>query len=152
MASHAGMAISSPAFADGGFVPPRYTCDGENVMPPLVFSGVPAAAAALVLVVDDPDAASGSWIHFLRFNIDPRSPGIPEGGDVGSGLGVGSSSALDWSGPCPSSGEHRYYFKLYALSSKLDLPDGSTAEAVLGAMDGKILAKAGFLGRYARGA
>ena len=151
MASHTGMTLSSVAFPDGGAMPARYTCDGEGVSPDLRISGVPAEAASLVLIVDDPDSPMGTWIHWVRFNIDPATSAIPAGGDfANSGLGKNTASSLGWQAPCPHEGEHRYYFKLYALSSKLDLPDGVTAEELEGAMDGRILAKTSLMGRYRR--
>ena len=150
MAARTGMEISSAAFPDGGAIPVRHTCDAEGLLPALHISGVPAEAKSLTLIVDDPDSPNGTWAHWLRFNVDPSIKEIAEGGDVEGGMGKNTASSLGWQAPCPQTGEHRYYFKLYALSSKLDLPDGVTAEDVERAMDGRILAKASFMGRHRR--
>lgn len=153
IASHPGFSVSSPAFGDGGFIPPRATCDGEELLPALRLSGVPVGTQSIAIIVDDPDAPSGKWVHWVRFNVDPATAEIPEGGDAGTGLGKGTTGSLGWEGPCPPAGEeHRYYFRAYALSAKLDLPDGVAAEEVEAAMDGLVLAKAALVGRYRRAA
>ena len=144
--------VTSPAFREGEAIPARYTCDGEDLFPPLSLAGVPLSAESLVLIVDDPDSPNGTWTHFVRFNLPPPLNDFREGQDPGGGMGLTTASGLEWHGPCPHQGEHRYYFKVYALSAKLDLPDGVSAEEVEAAMDGKVLAKASLMGRYRRAA
>lgn len=135
-------------FADGGKIPRDYTCQGINVNPELNFSGIPNNTKSLVLIVDDPDAPSGTFTHWLLFNIPPQnqiekdsSPGIQGKNDFGKN---------SWGGPCPPSGEHRYFFRVYALSSTLDLKEGATRKQIEEAMKGKILAEAKLMGLYAK--
>ncbi|OLN26591.1 Phospholipid-binding protein [Desulfovibrio sp. DV] len=150
------MSLASPAFANNGLIPSRHTCDGADLSPPLVFSGVPAPAASLVLVCDDPDAVSGVWDHFLIFNLSPATPGLPEGLPAmdaypdGSVSGKNSWGRTGYSGPCPSSGPHRYVFTLYALDARLPLLPGAGKGDILRAAKGHILASATLIGRYGR--
>lgn len=152
------MTLASPAFAHDGLIPVRYTCDGSDLSPPLTFAGVPAGAASLVLVCDDPDAVSGAWDHFLIFNLSPATPGLPEGLPPpvaaypdGSLPGKNSWGRPGYGGPCPPSGIHRYVFTLYALDALLPLPPGAGKKDVLRAAKGHILAAATLIGRYGRG-
>ena len=150
------LSLVSPAFAHNDLIPSRHTCDGAGLSPPLVFSGVPAQAASLVLVCDDPDAVSGVWDHFLIFNLSPATPGLPEGLPAmdtypdGSVSGKNSWGSTGYGGPCPPSGTHRYVFTLYALDAMLPLPPGAGKGNILRAAKGHILASATLIGRYGR--
>jgi Raf kinase inhibitor-like YbhB/YbcL family protein len=145
------MKISTHAFSERRPIPERFTADGDNINPPLVIGGVPRAARSLVLIVDDPDAPMGVWNHWLVWNIKTGTVAIEED-SVPSGAVVGRNDAgtVKYVGPSPPSGTHRYYFRLYALDTKLELPAGSTRAALDDAMRGHILARAELLGRYAR--
>ena len=148
--------LSSPAFVHEGNIPSRHTCDGPDLSPPLVFSGVPAGAGSLALVCDDPDAPGGVWDHFVLYNLSPATPGLPEGLHEapaypdGSLSGRNSWGRCGYGGPCPPSGVHRYFFTLYALAGMLDLPSGASKAEVLRAAKGHILAAATLMGRYGR--
>ena len=150
------MVLTSPAFVEGATIPRQYTCDGANVSPPLAWRAAPAAAQSLALVVDDPDAPSGVWVHWVLFNLSPSASGLPEGLPqdkvvAGGALqGINSGRATGYSGPCPPSGTHRYYFKLYALDTTLSLAANAAAKDVQAAMQGHVMAEAQLMGRYAR--
>lgn len=145
------MTINSPAFADNQIIPDKYTCDGYDYNPPLVFNDVPAKAKSLVLIVDDPDAPNGDWVHWLVFNIPPTVTSIAEGSVPEKAIqGVSSSSRVGYEGPCPPSGTHRYFFKLYALDSLLELDETAVKLEVEKAMEGHILAQAQLVGLYKR--
>lgn len=150
------MKISSTAFAHEDMIPVRYTCDGHNVSPPLQWSKAPADTDSFALICDDPDALSGTWVHWVIFNIPPDVNGLPENmpqqKDV-SGLGRNGKNDdgnFGYDGPAPPSGIHRYYFKLYALDAMLNLKPGITKEALLKAMKGHVLAEAQIMGKYGR--
>lgn len=146
------MKIISPAFGHNQEVPSIYTCDGENVNPPVTFSDIPKEAKSLVLIVDDPDAVSKKpWIHWVVFNIDPTTLEIAEN-SVPSGAieGITDFGKPGWGGPCPPSGAHRYFFKLYALDTTLHLLDGAKKEEVEEAMNNHILSSAELIGVYKR--
>jgi len=151
-----GMKISSPAFEHNGAIPSKYTCDGEDVSPPLVFEGIPENAASLALIADDPDAPMGTWVHWVIYNIPPTSGGLTENFpsdsklDDGSLQGMTDFRRVGYGGPCPPSGAHRYFFKLYALDKKLDLPAGATKQQVETAMKGHIIAQDQLIGIYKR--
>ena len=142
------MKITSAAFEHDAAIPPMYTCDGAGAIPPLSFEAVPDAAVSLALVVDDPDAPMGTWDHWVVWNIPPSTAGVKQG-EVPTGV-VGSNSwkRNDWGGPCPPSGEHRYFFKLFALDAMLDLPPNATKEQLERAMRGHVLAQSEMIGRY----
>ncbi|HLD28941.1 MAG TPA: YbhB/YbcL family Raf kinase inhibitor-like protein [bacterium] len=143
--------LFSPAFANEGSIPVRYTGDGEDVSPPLEISGIPAGTASLVLIVDDPDAPGGSWEHLILFNIPPGTEKIGEGEiPEGAVRGKNSFGILEYGGPAPPSGTHRYFFKLYALYKKLSLQEGSFKGEIEKAMAGHILAQASLMGKYKR--
>lgn len=142
--------ITSPAFGHMEPIPARYTCDGDDVSPPLQLANIPAGAVSLAIFCEDPDAPNGVWDHWVRFNISPDHYDIPEGSYPGDGSGKTTGTSLGWQGPCPPAGEHRYIFRAYALSARLNLPDGVTKAEVERAMDGKILAKASLIGTYRR--
>ncbi len=143
--------ISSPAFEDNGSIPAKYSCDGANVNPPLVIENVPAGAKALALIVDDPDAPVGMWVHWVIWNIEPKTGEIGEGSvPAGASQGRNDWRRNDYGGPCPPSGTHRYFFKLYALDAALNLPATTTKTALEKAMDGHILGQAQIIGLYKR--
>jgi Raf kinase inhibitor-like YbhB/YbcL family protein len=154
--------ITSPAFDEGGTIPVKYSCDGENISPPLEWSGVPKEAQSLALIVDDPDAPIGTYVHWVVYNMEAGLTNLPEGvaiyapveyQDTGA-IGVegkNGSGNEGYRGPCPPGGNpHRYYFKLYALDTPLDLPAGATKKQLESAMQGKILAQGQLMGKYSR--
>jgi len=145
------MKIESSAFRQNEAIPSKYTCDGENVNPPLKFSRVPEDAKSLVLIVDDPDAPSGTWVHWTVWNIAPRTEGIGEN-DVPQGAveGLTDFGKPGYGGPCPPSGTHRYFFKVFALDITLDLDSSAKIEELEKAMEGHILAKDELIGLYQR--
>ena len=145
------MQIQSKAFENGERIPPSYTCDGENVNPPLSFSDIPKGVRSLVLVVEDPDAPAGLWVHWLVWNIPPHIEGVREGGiPTGAREGATSFGATRYGGPCPSEGEHRYFFKLYALDLELELSEKAGVVEIEEAMVGHVLDKAEIVGLYSR--
>jgi Raf kinase inhibitor-like YbhB/YbcL family protein len=145
------MKISSPAFEENSKIPEKYTCDGENVNPPLKIEGIPKEAKSLVLIVDDPDAPMGTFLHWLVWNIPPETNLIEENSlPEGAVQGKNDFGKENYGGPCPPFGTHRYFFKLYALDKKLDLPIGSKLKEVEEAMKGHILDQAQLIGLYQR--
>ena len=145
------MKISTTAFSERRPIPERFTADGSNVNPPLAISGVPREAKTLVLIVDDPDAPMGTWNHWLVWNIKPDTTSIPEDSvPRGAVVGCNDAGTAAYVGPSPPSGTHRYFFRLYALDTKFDLPAGSDRGALDEAMRNHIIAKSELLGRYGR--
>jgi len=145
------MHITSSAFAHKEPIPSKYTCDGEDVSPPLVFADVPNDAKSLVLINDDPDAPRGTWVHWTMWNIDPTVREVPENTVPPASVeGTTSFGKPGYGGPCPPSGTHRYFFKLYALDTLLDLAPETDAATLEKAMDGHILAQAELIGLYQR--
>lgn len=143
------MQLTSSAFTEGQMIPARYTCDGEDVSPPLEVDGIPDGTETLVLVMDDPDAPRGTWDHWVAYDI-PVDTALPENvGPVGVS-GVNSFGRTGYGGPCPPSGTHRYIFRVYALSARLGLAEGATKAAVLDAASGTVLADAQLIGLYGR--
>jgi Raf kinase inhibitor-like YbhB/YbcL family protein len=149
--------ITSTAFNEGGSIPKKYTCDGEDISPPLAWSGVPAAAKSLALIADDPDAPAGVWVHWVIFNMPATLAGLPEGVSKTPNVpGIGLQGSNDfrktiYNGPCPPRGKpHRYFFKLYALDSTLNLKAGASKADVEKAMKGHILASGQAIGTYGR--
>ncbi|MCX6794742.1 MAG: YbhB/YbcL family Raf kinase inhibitor-like protein [Candidatus Falkowbacteria bacterium] len=139
----------SSNFPDGGQIPDKYGCRGEDINPPLKFSGVPEGARGLALIIDDPGAPSGDWVHWLVFNIDPKAAGISENSvPAGVTIGLNSSGQAAYSGPCPPSGTHHYHFKLYALDIVLSLSNPAEKFNLLTAMKGHIIAQAELVGTY----
>jgi len=149
--------IESAAFAEGGMIPKKYTCDGPNVSPPLSWSGVPKGAKSLALICDDPDAPSKTWVHWVIFNIPADTAGFPEHmpGDStlpnGARNGISDFGKFGYGGPCPPGGTHRYFFKLYALDTTLNLSGRITKKDLLAAMEKHILAEGQLVGKYTRG-
>jgi Raf kinase inhibitor-like YbhB/YbcL family protein len=143
------MNITSPAFEREGKIPSKFTCDGDGINPALQFDTIPEKVKSLALIMDDPDAPSGTWDHWVLYNIPSETRGVGEGETVGIS-GQNSWRKTGYGGPCPPDREHRYFFKLYALDSMLDLPAGSTKDKLLAAMEGHILAEAELMGRYNR--
>jgi Raf kinase inhibitor-like YbhB/YbcL family protein len=144
------MRIISKAFKDGELIPQKYTCDGENRSPPLIFEDVPKGAKSLVLIVEDPDAPAGTWDHWILFNIPPNVKEIREGEEPAFAHGRNSWGKQNWGGPCPPDRQHTYIFKLFALDTILSLKPGSDKSSILKAMSGHILAKAELHGKYKR--
>ncbi len=143
--------ISSPAFENNGTIPSRYTCDDIDVNPPLLIENVPPAAMSLVLIVDDPDAPAGTWVHWVVWNIDPGVKEIAERSIPKGGIeGINDFKKHNYGGPCPPSGTHRYFFKLYALDKVLDIANHSGKAHVEKAMDGHVIARTQIMGRYKR--
>lgn len=151
MKETASMKIESPAFAHEQSIPSQYTCDGKNSAPDLLISGAPENAKSLVLIMDDPDAPKGTWVHWTMWNIDPKTATIG-GGEVPQGAveGVTSFGKPGYGGPCPPSGTHRYFFKLYALDIMLELEPFADKEELEEAMTGNVLAHAELIGLYSR--
>lgn len=143
--------ISSRAFSHMGMIPRKHTCDGEDVIPPLAFEGMPERTKSLALIMDDPDAPVGLWVHWVLWNIPPEASGIEEDAvPPGALQGKNSWGRNDYGGPCPPSGTHRYFFKLFALDSMIELAEGSTKEQLEKAMSGHILGKTEIVGIYRR--
>ena len=149
--------LTSSAFADGGAIPTRYTGDGEDVSPPLAWSAVPPETKSLALIGDDPDAPGGTWVHWVIFNLPAETGELPEAVPPDEVLADGSRQGrndfghLGYRGPAPPPGRaHRYFFKLYALDTVLDLEAGATKAQLLAAMQGHILAAGQLMGRYKR--
>jgi Raf kinase inhibitor-like YbhB/YbcL family protein len=161
--------LKSAAFDDGGMIPKMFTCDGSDRSPPLEWSGVPANAQSLVLICDDPDAPLGTWSHWVLFNLAPQvttlkaavppeemiAAGDSKAGDAKSPearQGTNDFGKLGYGGPCPPSGTHRYFFRLYALDIQLDLGSSAKRSQVIKAMEGHILAEGRLMGKYKRSA
>lgn len=144
------MKLTSPAFANNDIIPSEFTCDGADASPPLIISDVPSNAKSLALVMDDPDAPVGTWDHWVVFNIAPTTKEIPKGKEPKGADGRNSWGRTGYGGPCPPSGTHRYFFKLYALDTILNLPEGATKKDLEKAMQGHIIAQAQLMGMYKR--
>lgn len=150
------MEIRSPVFKNEGMIDSKYTCDGIDASPPLEWKNVPKGAKSLALICDDPDAPAGTWVHWVYYDIEPSSAGLPENVKPvdnprnGGVQGINDFRKTGYGGPCPPSGTHRYFFKLYALDMKLDLPAGATKRKLIDAMNGHVLAEARLMGRYRR--
>lgn len=145
------MKIFSPAFENSSKIPSKYTCDGEDVSPPLEIKDIPEKTQSLVLIVDDPDAPMRNFLHWLVFNINPEISFIEENSlPEGAVQGKNDFGKENYGGPCPPFGQHRYFFKIYALDTKLDLPSGSSLAEIKEAMKGHILDKNQLIGLYQR--
>lgn len=145
------MKLLSPAFENNQYIPPQYTCDGQNINPLLQILEVPENAKSLVLIMDDPDAPLGNWVHWLVWNIDPKTKEIaPNSSPPLAIQGITSFGQAGYGGPCPPSGTHRYFFKLYALDVILDLSPHSNKTQLETAMKNHIIAKTELIGLYQR--
>ena len=140
--------VSSPAFKDNGLIPPKYTCDGDDINPPLRIEGTPKEATSLVLIVDDPDAPRGTWVHWVVWDI-PLVERIEENSVPGT-EGLNDFRRHSYGGPCPPSGTHRYFFKVYAIDCKLNLRPDSRKADVERAMGTHVIAKGEMVGLYRR--
>lgn len=145
------MRLSSENFGHDNLLPAKYTCDGNNVNPSLQISGVLEQAKSLVLIMDDPDAPAGTWDHWIVFNMSPTLTQIEEGVEPAGVHGQGTSGNLKYHGPCPPSGEHRYFFKLYALDTMLASGEGASKQEVERAMEGHVIDQTELVGKYSRG-
>lgn len=153
------MEIFSSAFTHHAAIPSQYTCDGENISPPVAWRHVPGNTQSLALICDDPDASNGDWVHWVVYNIPPQLTALPESLDKQATVeveswqitqGINSWPRIGYGGPCPPSGTHRYFFKLYALSLAAQLQANLSKKALLDKMQGHILAEAQLMGTYAR--
>jgi Raf kinase inhibitor-like YbhB/YbcL family protein len=149
-AGEAKMKITSSAFQEGGNIPSKFTCDGGDSSPPLQIAEIPSGAKSLVLVVDDPDAPSGLFTHWIVWNISPQTNAIAEGSAPKGVQGTSDFGKSDYGGPCPPSGTHRYYFKIFALDRELNLPSGTKRNQLDAAMKGHVVAQGELMGRYSR--
>ena len=152
------MTLNSSAFQPNGHIPSKYTCEGKNISPPLAWEGVPSSAKSLVLIIDDPDAPDPKapkmvWVHWVVYNIPPNSKSLPENAErlpQGTVAGLNDFKKMGYGGPCPPTGRHRYFHKLYALDITLDLR-GATKSQIERAMQGHVLANAELIGTYQKG-
>jgi len=148
--------IASTAFEEGGMMPEKYTCDGIDVSPPIAWSLVPDGTKTLALICDDPDAPVGTWVHWVIFNlpatIKELYENIPPQKELENGAkqGMNDFRKIGYGGPCPPGGTHRYYFKLYALDTQINLDAGAKKSQLLKAMEGHIIGKGQLMGRYKR--
>lgn len=145
--------IASSAFENNGSIPAKYTCDREDVSPPLEVSGVPAGTKSLALIMHDPDAPrAGGWTHWVKWNIKPMTMTmtITEGEEPDGTSGKGTGGSTTYMGPCPPSGTHRYFFTVYALDTELTLKEGATKTEVEQAMEGHVIGKGELVGLYSR--
>jgi len=141
--------LTSSAFVEGKLIPPRYTCDGLDISPPLAWDNAPRGTQSFALIMDDPDAPAGTWVHWVLFNLPAQTQQLAKAAPRGT-QGRNSWGRLGYGGPCPPSGTHRYFFRLYALDALLQQPAGSNKEQVLRAMQGHLLAQAELMGVYTR--
>ncbi|RII30394.1 MAG: YbhB/YbcL family Raf kinase inhibitor-like protein [Geobacter sp.] len=143
--------ITSPAFAAGGAIPARYTCDGEGISPQLAIGTIPSGTKSLALIMDDPDAPMGTWVHWVVWNLPAQTREIQENSlPAGASQGKNSWSRNSYGGPCPPSGTHRYFFKLYALDRVLNLGASADKSNLERAMEGHTLARGELMGTYRR--
>ncbi len=155
----AALTITSPAFEPGGTIPAKYTCNGDDGSPVLEWSAPPKGTQSLALIMDDPDAPIGTWVHWVVYNLPPDATGLAEGASqakasafnlpVGAIQGKSSFGRGDYGGPCPPSGTHRYFFKLYAIDKPITSP-GLDKAALLEAMQGHVLATGELFGTYTK--
>lgn len=141
--------IITSLWENKGKIPDKFTCNGEDVSPTIQIVDQPIEMESMVMIMDDPDAPNGTWVHWVVFNIPPISI-LSEATNTGV-KGKNSWGKLGYGGPCPPSGTHRYFFKLYSLDCQLDLPEGSTKEEVEKAMEGHVISKCELIGLYSKG-
>ena len=144
------MKLTSSVFVNNGTIPSEYTCDDSNISPHLMISEVPKNAKSLALIMDDPDAVVGTFVHWVAWNIPPDTEHLQKASEPKAVLGKGGSGKLGYIGPCPPSGTHRYFFKLYALDTTLNLPEGSSKADLENAMQGHIMEQTQLMGTYKR--
>jgi hypothetical protein len=150
------MQLTSSAFKANELIPPRYTCDGQDISPPLAWKNIPETAQSLALICDDPDAPRGTFVHWVAYNLPASLTTLPEAISHGPSLeqgglqGKNDFGTIGYGGPCPPGGTHRYYFTLYALDQLLNLGPRATKPQVLRAISGHQLAEAQLMGRYRR--
>jgi Raf kinase inhibitor-like YbhB/YbcL family protein len=145
------LSVSSPVFSNGSAIPAKYTCDGDGKSPPLAWSNLPTGTQSLAVVVDDPDAPHGTFVHWVVFDVPPGTTALPEGAlPAGAEQGKNGKGKLGWTPPCPPSGTHHYRFMVFALQSPLTLSQ-PTEEDLIRAMSGHILAQGEIVGTYQRG-
>lgn len=151
------MQASSTAFSKGGMIPAKFTCSGADVSPQLAWQGVPSGTQSFALIIDDPDAPVGTWVHWVLYNLPANVKELPEGVekkeqlDNGALQGRNDFKKIGYGGPCPPPGKpHRYFFKLYALDTKLDLKAGAAKAEVERAMTGHVLGQGQLMGKFGR--
>ena len=149
-AGGARMKITSSAFQEGASIPSKFTCDGADTSPPLQIADIPSGAKSLALIMDDPDAPSGLFTHWAVWNISPQTSSIAEGSTPKGVQGANDFGKSGYGGPCPPSGAHRYYFRIFALDRELDLPFSAKRGQVDAAMKNHIVAQGELMGRYSR--
>ncbi len=148
--------LKSSAFANGSSIPAKYTCDGDDIAPPLSWSGSPAGTKSFAIIADDPDAPAGTWVHWVAWNIPASAVSFAEGLAKSAQLSDGTKQGITdfrrpgYGGPCPPSGTHRYFFKLYALDAMLDLPLSAGKAQLEAAMQGHVLGRTQLMGTYTR--
>jgi len=152
MEASMSLQLTSDAFANGQSIPAKYSCIGKNISPALAWTEPPVGTQSFALIVDDPDAPGRTWVHWVLFNIPASTRSLKEGFTADDPVAVGknSSSHLSYDGPCPPSGTHRYFFKLYALDATPSLSPGATKEQLLKAMEGHILAQTELMGTFSK--
>lgn len=141
------MRLTSSAFSDGSDIPSRFTCDGDDLIPPLTFDSPPKDTVSFVLIMDDPDSPSGTWDHWIAYDIPGDTRSIGENHAPGL-QGMNSWSRPGYGGPCPGQGEHRYFFRLYAVDRTLGIRPGAHRAEVEHAMRGHVIAEAQLMGKY----
>jgi Raf kinase inhibitor-like YbhB/YbcL family protein len=150
------LTLSSSAFAPGKPIPEEYSCKGRNISPALAWTEAPANTASFAIILDDPDAPSGTFVHWVIYNIPAVSKGLAQAVppqptfDDGAAQGTNSGNRRYYEGPCPPSGTHRYFFKLYALDTRLDLAPGASASDLQKAMQSHILAQGELMGTFSK--
>jgi Raf kinase inhibitor-like YbhB/YbcL family protein len=150
------LSITSSAFNNGSSIPDVYTCKGSDTSPALAWNDPPSGTKSFALIMDDPDASSGTWVHWVIYNIPASARGLQAAAPIqaqladGSLNGVNSWSKLGYGGPCPPGGTHRYFFKLYALDAVLNLSSGANKGQLLSAMQGHILAQGELIGTFSK--
>ena len=148
--------VTSPAFASMQTIPQKYTCDGEDLSPPLSWTNVPKNAHSIVLICDDPDAPAGDWVHWVCYDIPAAVDSLPEAIPYGDTLACGGKQGtsdfrkIGYGGPCHPGGTHRYFFKVYALDVMLNLPSGKTKKEIVKAIKGHVVASGELVGTYTR--
>ena len=148
--------ITSPVIEEGGMIPKKYSCDGEDISPPLHWENIPEDTISIALISDDPDAPAGTWVHWVIYNIPPETNELPENIPPYNVLsdksmqGKNDWGRIGYGGPCPPSGTHRYFFKIYALDTALNPKPGATKKELLEIMQGHIIGEGQLMGKYNR--